>query len=373
METLQFSAVVMLALLTFELVLLLPRRVVANKILNRSRWLFAAGMCLLATQFVIQFVYGFRAMGVTQAAMVNLMFFLPCSVLFTMGLLNLQQQGRLERSQWTVAVVATVTVWTLLGVASNSDGVPLHEGGSLLRKAEYVAGIVYCFMHLYFAYHVLQNNRRLQRTMNNYYDHFTGGMLRWMGRVVIMITLLAAGVPFLIFSSGLLLQLYSATVLLTIFYMVTCFTFYCVSNDAYVVMEAEASASEMAADEAEKASIITALDEQNITLCVERWVARGGYLHTGLTISKVADEIQLPRYQLVIWLKNTRWELFNPWLNHLRIEYAKRLLREHQDWSNDSIAHLSGFSSRNYFQQVFKKMTGITPAQFIKSTNREHQ
>lgn len=59
-----------------------------------------------------------------------------------------------------------------------------------------------------------------------------------------------------------------------------------------------------------------------------------------------------------------RQSMFNPWLTSLRIDEAKRLLREHPDWSNDTIAQLCGFSSRSYFQNVFRKQTGITPAQF---------
>ncbi len=367
METLQFCAVVMLALLTFELVLLLPRRVVANKILNRSRWFFATGVGLLAIQFLIQYIFGFRAMGVTQAVLINILFFVPCSIVFSMGMLNLQQQGRIERRQRAVATGATVSVWTLLGLGTMLDGTPLQEGSSLLRAMEYVSGLVYCAMQIYFSYSILRNDRRLHRTMNNYYDHFTGGMLRWMRRVVFMITLLAIGVPFLIFSSGILLLIYSVTIFLTIYYMVTCFTFYCVSNDAREVMEAEEAADETAADEAEKAPSLSKAEKEDIARCVEQWVAKGGYLQPGLTIPKVAEEMGLPRYQLVIWLKGTEWELFTPWLTSLRIEEAKRLLRNHQDWTNDAIARQCGFSSRNYFQNVFKKTTGITPAQFIET------
>jgi NAD-dependent dihydropyrimidine dehydrogenase PreA subunit len=55
---------------------------------------------------------------------------------------------------------------------------------------------------------------------------------------------------------------------------------------------------------------------------------------------------------------------------HLRIEEAKQLLAEHPDWSNDNIALACGFSSRSYFQNVFRKQTGMTPAQFAKGIER---
>ena len=47
-------------------------------------------------QFLIQYVTGLRAMGVTQAVLVNLTLLLPASGLMSLAILNLQRQGRLS-------------------------------------------------------------------------------------------------------------------------------------------------------------------------------------------------------------------------------------------------------------------------------------
>ena len=57
---------------------------------------------------------------------------------------------------------------------------------------------------------------------------------------------------------------------------------------------------------------------------------------------------------------------FNPWLAYLRVEEAKRQLKEHPDWSNDAIAQRCGFSDRTTLQRTFKEKTGMTPTQFIQ-------
>jgi len=365
MEILQFCAIVMLALLTLELVLFLPGRVIRNRMMNRSRWLLATGTMLLGLQFLLQYLYGFRSMGVTQAVMVNLLFFIPCSTLFSLAILNLQQQGRMERKTWMTGLGAVLLTWVILGLASAYDGRPLHTGSSLLRKAEYAASIIYILLQGYYSTILLRNDRRLRRALDNYYDYSTRSLLLWMRRVIVMITLLALGVPFLIFSSGILLQIYSATIFLTIFYLVTLFTFYCVSNDAGKVQEAERTVAETEAEAGAETPTLQDFDMEIISKAVDRWVKGRNYVRTGLTIPKVASEMRLPRYQLVMWLKTTEWELFNPWLASLRIEEAKRLLLDHADWSNDTIAHRCGFSSRSYFQRVFKKVTGLTPAEYI--------
>ncbi len=370
MKVLQFGALLMLLLMTIELTVLLPRRAMRDKVLNRSRWLLAAGLGLLALQFLIQYHSGFRSMGVTQAVMVNLLFFVPCSSLFSLSLLNLQQQGRLTRPNWLVALVATLLVWAIIALAELFDGIPFLIESPLLKTAEYTSGIIYSVMQIYYSYQLIRNDNRLRRVLDNYYDFSTLGLLRWMRRVMLVMTLLSLGVPFLIFINGWLLIMYSVIVLLSIFYLVTMFTFYCVSSDAHKVKEAEKTAEETDAEEKMVPQNMSESARKIVDRKVEKWVDNGGYLQSGLTIQKAADEMMVNRYQLVIWLKTTPWELFNPWLTHLRIERAKQLLISHPDWTNDAVAHHCGFSSRNYFQSLFKKSTGMTPAQFVEKENK---
>jgi AraC-like DNA-binding protein len=40
------------------------------------------------------------------------------------------------------------------------------------------------------------------------------------------------------------------------------------------------------------------------------------------------------------------------------------VLKEHPDWSTESVANYCGFSSREYFHRTFRQMTGMTPANF---------
>ena len=79
----------------------------------------------------------------------------------------------------------------------------------------------------------------------------------------------------------------------------------------------------------------------------------------------VADEMHVQRAMLSAWLKTTEWEVFATWLTHLRIEEAKKVLKEHPDWSNDYVAQHCGFSSRTYFQKKFKENVGMPPGEYV--------
>ena len=101
MKEMQFTAIVLTLLMTGILVFLLPGRVADDRVTNRSRWLMVGALGLIRMQFLIQYVTQLRAMGVTQAVLVNLTVLLPASALMDLAILNLQRQGRVSRlEQW---------------------------------------------------------------------------------------------------------------------------------------------------------------------------------------------------------------------------------------------------------------------------------
>ena len=55
------------------------------------------------------------------------------------------------------------------------------------------------------------------------------------------------------------------------------------------------------------------------------------------------------------------------YINHLRIEDAKALL-SYSDLTITEIAYSVGFSDSNYFTEVFKKLTGMTPSAYAKQS-----
>ena len=50
----------------------------------------------------------------------------------------------------------------------------------------------------------------------------------------------------------------------------------------------------------------------------------------------------------------------------LRVDEAKRVIIEHPDWTNETVAAHCGFNDRTAFQRKFKEITGMTPADFAQ-------
>lgn len=173
--------------------------------------------------------------------------------------------------------------------------------------------------------------------------------------------------PFLIFSSGVLLVAYALLSFFSIYYLVFSFICYGVKGDAQLVQAAEESATEEKAKErSHSASSFSDEDKARIEAAVNRWLTQGGHLRQGIKQPVAAQEIGIPRHQFTAWLKTTPEQLFNPWLTRLRLDEAKRQFREHPDWQIETIAQHCGFRTANYFHEVFKQKTGLTPTEWLE-------
>lgn len=371
MEEMQFTAMVLMSMLTLTLVFLLPRRAEGDWSFVRSRWLMAGGTALLAIQFLLQYVFGFRKMGVTQAVMINLLFFIPTSVLMSLALVGLQWRGRLSWKEWMPGLVTYALTVLSICWAAVITGDVLSDSEEM-KKAEYISSFVYLIMQLYYSYVVKKGNDRLDEALKNYYDRYMGDLLDWLRRAVNILILIAVFAPLLIFSTGWVLMAYALLIFFSIYYLVFSFICYGVSNDSRRIQVAEQNAAETKRDELQGDSMFVEEEKKRIERAVERWISAGGHLHSGITMPVAASEIGVPRYLLSAWLKTTTDQLFNPWLTRLRIDEAKRQLLAHPDWQSETIAECCGFSSRTYFQTVFKKHTGMSPTEFIELEHRKN-
>jgi len=228
METLtlgamQFTAVVLMALLTFKL--LVPhKRSQETAVATTARWLMATATATLAVHFALQLTLGLRAMGVTQSVMLNLAMLIPASYLFARAVLLLQRHGRLNRWDCWAGPLAWGAAMTMLLAAALADGGPLLGDSPQRQWAEIAGALCYLAMQTYYSWRHITALRAMHRTLNDYYDSDTAGMLRWMQLSIVGLMLLALLVPFVIFATAdWLLFVIAITIYFFIFYLVDSF------------------------------------------------------------------------------------------------------------------------------------------------------
>lgn len=90
------------------------------------------------------------------------------------------------------------------------------------------------------------------------------------------------------------------------------------------------------------------------------------FLQADLSLPNLAEHIKVPANYLSQTLNENLTESFFDYINRWRIEYAKVLLIEGKETVLD-IAMNSGFNAKSSFYKAFKKNTGQTPGQYMKS------
>ena len=316
MREMQFLAIVLMTLLAMKL-LLLPRRAVSNPSMSRSRWLLVIATALLGIQFVMQYRLGLRSLDVSKAIMLNIAFFIPCAAMISLAILYLLRQGRVNPLEKYIGVPVWLIAMTLVLVGFETDALPL-------LWAEIGASVFYTAMQLFYTSLHIRQLRHTRQTLANYYDRDMEGQLTWMQFTIIILALMALFAPAIIFGHDWFLALFGTFFLIGIYYLVDSFCLYAVSAAPARIMEAEQSNEEETENE-EKAAPAEAM--QRVERAVEQWIVSGGHLKSGLKLPNAAEEMQIPRYLLSAWLKQTGRH-YNEWLAELRINEAKRTLQD---------------------------------------------
>ena len=87
-----------------------------------------------------------------------------------------------------------------------------------------------------------------------------------------------------------------------------------------------------------------------------------------LRVSDIAARLATNRTYISAIIKSLSGENFSDMINGYRVRHAQKLMKEHPEMSVTEIAEESGFSSRSAFYRNFKEMTGLSPAEWKKST-----
>lgn len=85
------------------------------------------------------------------------------------------------------------------------------------------------------------------------------------------------------------------------------------------------------------------------------------YLEPGLTLTEVAEKLHTNKTYISRLVNNTYNLAFPDLVNTLRVDYAEQYIIAHRDARQQEIASACGFTSASSFNNVFKKITGMTP------------
>jgi len=90
-----------------------------------------------------------------------------------------------------------------------------------------------------------------------------------------------------------------------------------------------------------------------------------------LSLGRLSEALEMSKNQLSQFLNTYYGKNFNCFVNGYRVDEAKKMLLEEPKRQIISIAFAVGFNSYSAFHTTFKKMAGMTPAEFRRKNERE--
>ena len=90
------------------------------------------------------------------------------------------------------------------------------------------------------------------------------------------------------------------------------------------------------------------------------------YTDSTLNLNKLSSLLNIRSHTLSQLLNDNLEKSFSQFINEYRIEEAKRMLLDNDHLKIQAIAEICGFNSNSTFYTAFKKVTGTTPAEFVK-------
>lgn len=191
--------------------------------------------------------------------------------------------------------------------------------------------------------------------------------LGWILSVAIFYTvycILAVIISVVVYFDGNLLLLphmYNYAVLLFIVYILS---FYglrqqILSNGMYV-QEDEIT------DAPYKHSLLSEADKEKIkNRILKHFEQKEVYLNPDLNMDSLSEALKTPKYQLTEVLNTSIGKNFFQFVNAYRVEEVKQMLSDpHNVFSIEAIGYDCGFSSKSSFYREFKRITGLTPAEY---------
>ncbi|MDY5192815.1 MAG: helix-turn-helix domain-containing protein [Bacteroidaceae bacterium] len=369
METLfilQFACCLVTSMLAIMLVYSRFQMRWINARYERSRWLICAAMVLLAVHYVLQMGHGLRASGDDVGAVINILFYTPCIMLISLGIINIECGRIFQKHYFSVGMCGLVVlgVTFLIGVYLSGS---LHLGVILyVMFAQFIALLLY---FIFISLHETHLRRKVieAQTATDLlpFDRYTLSSTLFMCVMAFMLV-------FAILNRGLL-YVFGPIMLISLLLFVLAFIglgynyrpFDGIMEDDLPNADADLLQEGMTDGEGtlpQQKMNVSRMKE--IDAAISEWCAHGGFRDSEVTMSILSRHLGIPRRELTQYFALYLQSSFRVWLSDIRFQEARRMLLENPHYSNEIISVECGFSSHAQLYKIFRTKAGMTPRMF---------
>ena len=337
------------------------RKIFRNFLLSRR--IMGTAMLVLSTNYLVHFFCSPRLKDVNATILMNLDTYFLCYWLFSSALLTLLNKRYITRTlllqhlaMWIAftALAAAIVIWVPKGDAQ-------HIGIVALATWLVIYGT-------FLSVRMLRTYAKAVKMFRDNHSDDIGAYIRWLS--IFTIWAIVFGV-----SCGLLTFLPDRYVFLWVLSAIPFYVYlFCSYQNYMLAFETVESAIEddLTMEQYDELntpanSFTVPTYHADLERRINEWIEQEGFCQPGLTLKDLSDQLCTNRTYLSEYINTVHHVNFRDWITDLRIEFAKRRMKECPQQKMFEISESSGFGSLSHFTKIFSDKEGCTPARWRKS------
>ena len=337
------------------------RKIFRNFLLSRR--IMGTAMLVLSANYLVHFFCSPRLKDVNATILMNLDTYFLCYWLFSSALLTLLNKRYITRTlllqhlaMWIAftAMSAAIVIWVPKGDAQ-------HIGIVALAIWLVIYGT-------FLSVRMLRTYAKAVKMFRDNHSDDIGAYIRWLS--IFTIWAIVFGV-----SCGLLTFLPDRYVFLWVLSAIPFYVYLFCSYQNYMLeFETVESAIEDDLSMEQYDELNTPANSftvppylADLERRIKEWIEQEGFCQPGLTLKDLSDQLCTNRTYLSEYINRVHHVNFRDWITDLRIEFAKRRMKECPQQKMFEISESSGFTSLSHFTKIFSEKEGCTPARWRKS------
>ena len=337
------------------------RKIFRNFLLSRR--IMGTAMLVLSANYLVHFFCSPRLKDVNATILMNLDTYFLCYWLFSSALLTLLNKRYITRTlllqhlaMWIAftALAAAIVIWVPKGDAQ-------HIGIVALAIWLVIYGT-------FLSVRMLRTYAKAVKMFRDNHSDDIGAYIRWLS--IFTIWAIVFGV-----SCGLLTFLPDRYVFLWVLSAIPFYVYlFCSYQNYMLAFETVESAIEddLTMEQYDELntpanSFTVPTYHADLERRINEWIEQEGFCQPGLTLKDLSDQLCTNRTYLSEYINTVHHVNFRDWITDLRIEFAKRRMKECPQQKMFEISESSGFTSLSHFTKIFSEKEGCTPARWRKS------
>lgn len=327
-----------------------------------SRRLMGTALLILAANYSIHFFFSIRMAYQNGAIILNIVTYFLCYWLFTSAMMALLDRKYLSGRRFG----CHIALWIAYSA--------LACGGFFLPdKAKIWTLVILALLLLaygiFLSVRLLRTYYRSVRMFRNTHSDDIGQYIRWLSVFTYWAIIFGVSCAVLTFLPDRYVFIWVLSAVPFYIYLYCCYQNYiffyekvdkAIQEDTGMMTDNEGPAVQESRKE-------VPVYHYDIGPRLDAWVAEESYLTPGITLNDLSSQICTNRTYLSEYINSVYHKPFRDWITDMRIEYAKRLMKEDPQLQVQEVSLMCGFLSLSHFSRTFSIKEGCSPAKWRRA------